>query len=193
MTDYKGGYQIVEIGTGVEGMYKKLESAYNSGKPILVKKGGKVSFGNVTKDGNYFVANYIIDDTLYQDTISQLDAITDSSIDIGDSSGEISAIEERLNKNVVETTIDLSTYDSSSNPYTIPDDGYIRVVTNSNATTGRVSVAMHTQTNSYVTVFERDADNKSLISSMFVRKGSKVYVSNTIPTGYYSVIFMPLI
>lgn len=179
MTDYKGGYQIVEIGTGVEGMYKKLESAYNSGKPILVKKGGKVSFGNVTKDGNYFVANYIIDDTLYQDTISQLDAITDSSIDIGGSAGDIQALEERVNVNGLNTPVQIT----PSVAFTVPNDGYIRLMLLDTDGTGKDSFSMTDKGGSGRTILEGSGNNKSQTLSLFVKKGMVVYYTKQTTSG----------
>lgn len=169
----KGGYQIVEIGTGIVGMYDKLKSAYESNKPILVKKNGVTTFGNVTKDGNYFVANYIIDDTLYQDTISQLDAITDSSIDIGGNAGDIADIEDRLDKCTIDYTnaIDLTPYQSFANSYTVPSDGYVIGAIPSGSTTNVIAIG-NSEGGSLGCI--QGLSGYSATFSVFVRKGIKV-------------------
>lgn len=194
MKDVKGGYQIVEIATGNTGMYKALEAAYNAKKPILVKKEGHSAFGNVTKDGNYYVANYIIDDTLYQDTISVLDAITDGSVDIGGADSEIQAIEERLNKATLSShSVSLATYTSADNVYTVPNDGYIRFLVYATASTGRLTLSFYSDNNTYPSIVERDADAKNFVVSVFARKGTKCYVNSTVEAGKWAVIYHALV
>lgn len=190
MADYKGGYQIVEIETGLSGMYKKLEAAYNSGKPILVKKNGKISFGNVTKDGNYFVANYIIDDTLYQDTISALDAITDSSIDIGGSAGDIADIEDRFdaNKMLLADAVDLSPYNTSTNLYTAPKDGYVVLkikVSNTATDNAGLQVFDPGSASAYTGCFTRlfANPNGDQYATVMVKKGMRLSMSHNTGTG----------
>lgn len=178
-----GGYQIVEISTGNVGMYEKLKSAYESNKPILVKKSGSSTFGNVTKDGNYFVANYIIDDVLHQDTISQLDAITEAETDIGSAGSEIDEITNQIKAVNFNTLRDISSYDGSTTDkiFEAPTDGYI--VVRLGGTAGITS------TNGVTINGSREGDpNCVLISSfesasttsLFVKKGTCFYVaSNT--------------
>lgn len=196
----KGGYQIVEIGTGIVGMYDKLKAAYEAKKPILVKKNGIKTFGNVTKDGNYFVANYIIDDVLHQDTISALDAITDSSIDIGGSAGDIEAIDERISKNKINTTatngwVQITSYDGSTEDkfFVCPNDGYIHA-TAGTANTNGVEIALsHSKTKTgsvtMIAVYGTGASRNST-ASIFVRKGQIVYVATA--SGTYDAHFAPL-
>lgn len=198
MADYKGGYQIVEIETGLSGMYKKLEAAYNSGKPILVKKNGKISFGNVTKDGNYYVANYIIDDTLYQDTISALDAITDSSIDIGGNAGDIEALEERVNANVmlVASRTLLDDYTDPSDPtkiFTCPSDGYVNFKVQ--GTIGnKYGVTIYDPGSTGAQAIQAKLANAGAYDqfyTVFVKKGMRLVCSENTGTGNYGY-FIPL-
>ena len=196
-----GGYQIVEIGTGIVGMYDKLKAAYEAKKPILVQKNGIKTFGNVTKDGNYFVANYIIDDVLHQDTISALDAITDSSIDIGGSAGDIEALEEAvatLQKVGVSGTYANVADQSSTLPitYTCPSDGYIRHYNNSLPSAGNVQtlLAERSGTNSGCVIGELNSTTATGGVSTYVRKGQKIIVaggSTALTGGSFNVRFYP--
>lgn len=195
MKDLKGGYQIVEIASGNVGMYKALEAAYNAKKPILVKKGDNCAFGNVTKDGNYYVANYIIDDVLHQDTISALDAITDSSTDIGGAGAEIEALEDRVNANkmLVASRTLLDTYDNANNPFVCQSDGYI------NYKVAGVSG------NAYgLTIYDPGSSGAQALTSrfvngttsdqyiaLFVKKGMRITCNTNSGTGNYGY-FIPL-
>lgn len=99
-----------------------------------------------------------------------------------DSSGGLNTVYSTLNSNItknkLETETDISSYNSSSNRYTIPSDGYITVINNSGAS-GYIIV----QGNSGSQYFRIGGNTGHY--SLFVRKGLKVYTNNSPTNAYY--------
>ena len=178
---YQGGYQIIDLSG--DNIFAKAQSAFETNKPVLVYDGGIASFGNVTKSSTNFVINYIIDDKLYQATVAADNTVTKTSIDLGDSSSDIEALETAvaaLESNNLQTGVDISTYDGSTEEklYTVPADGYIRMGLVSQSSTDGALVASIQMTNGTVSVLKDIAKiyTTGTMFNTFVKKGMKVRV-----------------
>ena len=81
----------------------------------------------------------------------------------------VTSVENRLDANSIGTPVNISNY-TSSNPYVIPSDGYVRLVLEANAT-GRIFI-----NNQWLAGTER---NMSYVTfSVFVKKGMTTYMDN---------------
>ena len=80
------------------------------------------------------------------------------------------ALTERANANVFDGTVDISSYNSSSNRYTFPCDGY--VVLSSEATSSGVIRAVITDPmGNQIAKMYMNVTNSYQIESLFVKKG----------------------
>ena len=106
---------------------------------------------------------------------------TESGLTATNVQDAIDEVNSNLAKNNLGTFVNLLAYDSSSNLYTFPEDGYVRV--------GGGTVEFHLYgadgANSYV--FTKT--EPSTYSSLFVKKGMKCYVDGTNVNALYVPIY----
>jgi hypothetical protein len=87
----------------------------------------------------------------------------------------VTSVEETLSANVLEATVDLASY-ISSNPYTIPSDGYLTLINQSGAT-------------GYAVILGSNGAQSFNIGygtgrfGLFVKKGMKAYCGGS-PTAF---------
>jgi hypothetical protein len=95
----------------------------------------------------------------------------------------VTSVEDRLDSANLSgnTYVDISSYNSISNYYTCPSDGYIRLYGTS-STIARLNLISKDGTSSQLLM-----NTKELYSVVFVRKGAKVFCENA-----NSAIFFPL-
>ena len=93
----------------------------------------------------------------------------------------LTSLNERINKNTLNSVVDISSYNSSNNQYTIPDDGYIQL----NASYATPGVEVSCRINDYLSITIQSISASSTANVVFVRKGMKVYKSTTNGTLYY--------
>ena len=89
-----------------------------------------------------------------------------------DTAGGLNALSDKIGKNTLGSSVDLSGYTSSSNVYTFPSDGYVRIVsgdTVNDAILAYISSSIRIQAKTQVANY---AENNSI----FVRKGMNVYI-----------------
>ena len=87
--------------------------------------------------------------------------------------------------------VDISSYNSNSNKYTIPSDGYLSLNSGQNAS-GGASIVLYDSAEHYDNVaMSLNASGTYTGTGLFVRKGMKAKVA-TLPTGFYAS-FLPLI
>lgn len=100
-------------------------------------------------------------------------------------------------ENNIGTSVDLLSYNSASNKYTFPCDGYVALYASTNTTTyAKISVVLYGQSGSGNSVahdalsIPRGSGNCSNV--VFVRKGMQCYVVGS-GTATYSANFVPLV
>jgi hypothetical protein len=85
-----------------------------------------------------------------------------------------------LSANRKGTGIDLNNY-SVNNPYTLPCDGYVRIVTGSKNNNSFVNVYINGSDDLFVTNLSLQGNGVSaMANSLFVRKGMKVFPMNNV-------------
>ena len=93
------------------------------------------------------------------------------------------------------TSVDISSYNSSSNRYTFPSDGYVALYASTNTSTyAKISVVLYGNQGSNSIAHDtlslpRGSGNCSNV--VFVKKGMKCYVSGS-GTAPYTSYFIPL-
>ena len=121
------------------------------------------------------------DDVVYDNTTSGLAAtdaqaaIDELACDVSQNASDISD----LKKNRYGTQIDITPYNSSSNMYTAPADGYLNM--DCRATSNIVSVYVYTADDHYVAA-PRLSGIQYLSNCIFIRKGMKMYVATNLGT-----------
>lgn len=117
-------------------------------------------------------------DINYDNTISGLIA-TNVQDAIDENADSISTLNSNITKNVLDTYVDISGYDSTNNKYTIPDDGYLEI--GANGQTSQWNANFNGGLVMYVNGGYNSAWN---IQSMFVRKGMQVHISAKTGSGH---------
>lgn len=106
-----------------------------------------------------------------------------------ESQSEISNINARMNLNILGSVVALTGY-TINTPYTAPTDGYIRIQTDKYATSLCKLSVMNNQNSGSEMLYATGNGTNASINSMFVRKGTRVFVSGT---GTYLAHFIPLV
>ena len=100
--------------------------------------------------------------------------------------GDLDSLNSKITAHTVGTAVDISGYNTASNKYTCPSDGYIRV--RSGSAVGNVIAVDVDGIDVWTCCI---ATNKSAYNSMFVRAGMQVYVYVNEGTGTFAR-FSPL-
>lgn len=156
---------------------------------VAVKSGNDwmLPSGKNASSGDYVIVNKVFGHATATLTGGST-AIVENTNWVAESAGALNSLNnnltnlnERINKNALDSVIDISSYNSSNNQYTIPDDGYIQL-TASYATPG---VEVSCRINDYLSITIQSISASSTANVVFVRKGMKVYKSSTNGTLYY--------
>ena len=186
----KGGYQILDLSNVTVGTQATIDGIYNlvSGnneKPLLiVTPDNQRVFSEVKAGTNKFVSAYLgADGSTYEVEIKSTNKVDITKVPSDAETAEkVEEIEERLDANLLKGAyIDISTYDSDT-PYVAPSDGYVTVL-NGSGGTGQVEIKNDVNT------FYSMMGSVTGIFSLFVRKGTTLYVSGTST----SKVFVPLV
>ena len=110
-----------------------------------------------------------------QNAIDELDSTLDS----------VATQVTRMEKYTPGNSINLNNYSSASNQYTTTDDGYLTVLTGSNA--GDTVTAHVLSGDNRIQIKASGAND---VASLYVRKGMKVYYTDQ--AGQYIVVFTPI-
>lgn len=100
-----------------------------------------------------------------------------------------------MTKNIISNGADISSYNTSSNKYTIPGDGYLVLAGGTHAATGTVIRLFGPSDNKhYIRIFIiTTIDSLGSTESVFVRKGMRVYVETDIMSSEYSLSYYQLV
>ena len=93
----------------------------------------------------------------------------------------VTSVEDRLDAANIDSAVDLSSYTSSSNVYTCPSDGYARI-----SGTASNTATLYLMNKAFTFPYTFLQTNVAY-SSIFMRKGVKIYVTNA-----NSAVFLPL-
>ena len=94
--------------------------------------------------------------------------------------GDIDELKDRVNANAFGTAVDITSYNSSSNAYTFPTDGYVELT----ATVSDSSIVFQIKDGPVISA------SSNAFNSIFVKKGMSAYVSSNVGNGVAS--FKPL-
>ena len=99
-----------------------------------------------------------------------------------------------MTKNIITYSADIKSYNTSSNKYTIPGDGYLLLAGGGSSGTGTVIRLFGPSDNEhYIRVFMITSyANLGSNETVFVRKGMRVYVETDIISSGYSLWYYQL-
>ena len=118
--------------------------------------------------------------------LSTSNLTADGNGGLNDLKGQVDSLNSKITAHTVGTAVDISGYNTASNKYTCPSDGYIRV--RSGSAVGNVIAVDVDGIDVWTCCI---ATNKSAYNSMFVRAGMQVYVYVNEGTGTFAR-FSPL-
>lgn len=147
-------------------------TTYNANKPYCIYQNKLYKLKVASSAGN------LPTNTNYWDPVNVADEIKELNSNLND-----------LKKAGSYGAVNIISYDSSNNAYTIPRDGYISISSESD-TTGHIRVVINTNNNVQGPSMYMNITDRYQIMSMFIKKGMIVYVSNK--TENCTIKFIPL-
>lgn len=185
-----GGYQIIDLSSVTVGTQATISGIYdkaggNNGKPLMiVTPDDQRVFAEVKAGTNKYVTAYLgADGATYTVEISNANKVDitkqESSSELD---GRVDAIEERLDAITLGTRVDLSSYNSESNAYTVPSDGFIHVKVG-DSTSNDAGIGTCGGINNMLLYREKGTNGSDTYFSTLVKKGMKLYVTHNSGTG----------
>lgn len=96
---------------------------------------------------------------------------------------------ERVAANNAGTSVNITTYNSASNKYTFPSDGYMALYSGSTSS-GFMSANLYGANDQAISTFYMDIAHQYQSLPTFVKKGMKAYLNDTVTNGQFR--FYPL-
>lgn len=184
----KGGYQIIDLSSVTVGTQATISGIYanvggNNGKPVMIDTpDGQRVFAEIKAGTNKYVTAYLgADGATYTVEISNANKvdITKQPSD-ATTSAKVTALETRVGVDVIDSAVtELVSYDSSSNAYTLPSDGLIRIICAATASNKIALCTINKQgsINELSVLF--GTTSGQLSCSTYLKKGMKVFFTVT--------------
>lgn len=126
------------------------------------------------------IAGMSADDVSYDGTDSGLSAVTVQSA-IDETVNKLEDALNELSKPAIGTTVDISIYNSASNYYECPSDGYVRILGTSSSVAWAYILQTGTASNYAI------AQSTGLYVAVPVRKGARIYVLDVSNASFMSM------
>lgn len=117
-----------------------------------------------------------------------------SLADVSQLGETLNALEDKVSANGAGTQVNLMTYNTSTNKYVCPSDGYI-TLSNAGASVGDyIIISVYGANDNAICGLRCDTPIASMITvqNLFVKRGMKCYVRATSSTGSFTALFTPL-